>query len=311
VARCACIDVGSNTTRLLVAEGEDRRLRELLTQRAFTHLASARDANATIGPEKIAEIAETVALQVRLAEELDVDRVRVVATSAVRAAANGGVLASAIEAACGVAVEVLTGDEEARLSFAGAIGMLPDPPAGELGVVDVGGGSTELIIGTVAAGVTWSVSLPLGSGVVTATDLPHDPPSVDELTRLRSKIGAIFEAVDVRRPAAAYAVGGNATSLQQLVGAALGPDALARGLQMLTSRVSGCIRRAYACCPPGSCCSMRRRARCRLRCKWAAEACARASCLMSFAAWRRADLHVIATCISRARTLMGMNCASA
>ncbi|MGH2919094.1 MAG: Ppx/GppA phosphatase family protein [Solirubrobacteraceae bacterium] len=218
-----------------MAEDEDGRPRELLAERAFTRLAAAHAADGAIVPAKIAEVAQIVARQVRVAGELDVDCVRVVATSAVRAAPNAGALASAIEAATGLPVEVLTGEQEARLSFAGAIGMLPDPPPGALGVVDVGGGSTELVVGTAAEGATWFVSLPVGSSVVTESDLPHDPPSVDELTRLRSRLGAIFAEIDAPRPAAAYAVGGSATSLQQLIGSVLAADSLARGLQALVT----------------------------------------------------------------------------
>ncbi len=216
-----------------MAEDDGRRLREVLAERAFTHLATAVDRDGAIVPEKVAEVAEVVARQVRLARELDVGGVRVVGTSAVRGATNAAALVTAIEAASGQPVEVLTGEQEARLSFSGAIGMLVDPPSGELGVVDVGGGSTELVVGTVAVGVTWSVSLPVGSSLVTHTDLPHDPPSVEELTRLRSRIGTIFDAIDPPHPTAAYAVGGSATSLQQLVGSVLSLDSLARGLQAL------------------------------------------------------------------------------
>jgi exopolyphosphatase/guanosine-5'-triphosphate,3'-diphosphate pyrophosphatase len=216
-----------------VAEDEDRRLREVLAQRVFTQLGAAHDEGGAILPEKVAQVAQVVAHQVRVASELDADRVRVVATSAVRGAANADALAEAIEVASGCPIEVLTGEEEARLAFAGAIGMLADPPAGELGVVDVGGGSTELVVGTAAAGVTWSVSLPVGSSVITDTDLRGDPPSVEELERLRSKIGAIFGHLDAPQPSAAYAVGGSATSLQQLVGAQLDAGSLARGLRAL------------------------------------------------------------------------------
>lgn len=226
-----------------MAEEDGRRLREVLAQRAFTRLASAYDADGAIRSEKIAEVAEIVAAQVRLAAELDADSVRIVATSAVRGATNADALVGAIEAAGGLAIEVLAAEEEARLSFAGAIGMLPDPPPGEIGVVDVGGGSTELVVGTAAAGMSWSISLPVGSSVVTDRDLPSDPPSADELARLRSRIGAIFDAVDAPRPAAAYAVGGGATSMQQLVGSVLGPESLARGLEELVSRPAAEVAR--------------------------------------------------------------------
>ncbi|MDQ3849442.1 MAG: exopolyphosphatase, partial [Actinomycetota bacterium] len=185
--RCACIDIGSNTTRLLVGEDRHGRLREVLAVRAFTHLGEACGAGGRIAPEKMAEIAQVVTRQVHLARELGVDAIRVVATAAVRQAANREELTRAVRAT-GVRMEILTGEEEARLAFAGAIGTLVDPPPGELGVVDVGGGSTELVVGTAARGVTWSTSLPLGSGSVTASHLASDPPSVAELAAVRDRL---------------------------------------------------------------------------------------------------------------------------
>jgi exopolyphosphatase/guanosine-5'-triphosphate,3'-diphosphate pyrophosphatase len=236
LVRCACIDVGSNTTRLLVAMDDGPRLRELFSERAFTRLGAACGSDGAIAPAKVAEVASVVARQVAIAGELGAQDVRVVATAAVRQAANGPALVTAIERACGASLEILGGEEEARLAFAGAVGMLAEPPGGQLGVVDVGGGSTELVVGTWAAGVTWSVSLPVGSSVVTEADLPTDPPSPAELARLRRKLARVFAGVEVPRPVRAYAVGGSATSLQRLVGGVLERDALARGLQALVTR---------------------------------------------------------------------------
>ncbi len=238
VARCACIDIGSNTTRLLVVEDDGARPRELLAERAFTRLASSCAPHGEIGERKVAEVAEVVARQVRLARELGVHELRIVATSAVREAVNGAALTDAVTAACGIAPEILSGEEEARLAFAGAIGMLATPPQGDLGVVDVGGGSTELVIGTAAAGVAWSVSLPLGSSVVTDRDLPSDPPSSAELARVRDMLAEEFAIVHAPGLAAAYAVGGSASSLQRLVGTMLSVDALAKGLDVLVARPS-------------------------------------------------------------------------
>jgi exopolyphosphatase / guanosine-5'-triphosphate,3'-diphosphate pyrophosphatase len=233
VARCACIDIGSNTTRLLVAEDDAGRLRELFAERAFTRLGSACDEHGEIASQTIAEVAAVVARQLRLARELEVDSLRIVATAALRQALNGAALARAIEAACGGRLEILSAEEEARLAFAGAIGMLLSPPAGPLGVVDVGGGSTELVVGTAAGGVIWSVSLPVGSSVVTSVDLPSDPPTAAELVALRDKLARLFDGVSAPQPAAAFAVGGSATSLHRLVGAVLSREALARGLSAL------------------------------------------------------------------------------
>jgi exopolyphosphatase/guanosine-5'-triphosphate,3'-diphosphate pyrophosphatase len=233
--RCACIDIGSNTTRLLVAEDDGPRPRELLSERAFTRLASSCAAHGEIGPEKVAEVAGVVARQVLLARELGADELRIVATSAVRGAVDAADLTAAVSAACGIALEVISAEDEARLAFAGAIGMLPTPPAGVVGVVDVGGGSTELVAGTAAGGVTWSVSLPLGSSVVTDRDLPSDPPSAEEVARLRAKLAAAFGGLGAPRLQTAYAVGGSASSLQRLVGTDLDHAALARGLHTLVA----------------------------------------------------------------------------
>jgi exopolyphosphatase/guanosine-5'-triphosphate,3'-diphosphate pyrophosphatase len=163
---------------------------------------------------------------------------RIVATSAVREALNAGELTDAVARACGIDVDILSGEDEARLSFSGAIGMLATPPPGRLGVVDVGGGSTELVVGSIAEGVTWSVSLPLGSCTVTERDLPSDPPSAAELAAVRERLARAFDGVDAPQPSTAYAVGGSATSLQRLVGGVLSTDTLTRGLQALVTRPS-------------------------------------------------------------------------
>jgi exopolyphosphatase/guanosine-5'-triphosphate,3'-diphosphate pyrophosphatase len=233
--RCACIDIGSNTTRLLVAEDDGPRPRELWSERAFTRLASSCAEHGEIGPEKVAEVAAVVGRQVRLARELGADELRIVATSAVRGAVDAAQLTAAVRAACGLTLEIISPEDEARLAFAGAMCMLPTAPAGVVGVVDVGGGSTELVVGTADAGVSWSVSLPLGSSVVTDRDLRSDPPSADEVARLREKLIVAFGGVGAPRVTAAYAVGGSASSLQQLVGTTLDRASLARGLDALVA----------------------------------------------------------------------------
>ncbi|MBW3609304.1 MAG: hypothetical protein KY463_13320 [Actinobacteria bacterium] len=236
MTRCACIDIGSNTTRLLVAEPVDGRLREVVSERAFTLLGAAGAVPCTVGQDKIAEVAAVVARQARLAAELGVASLRVIATAAVRGAEDRAVLATAIGAACGTRLEILDAREEARLAFQGAIGMLARCPGGLLGVVDVGGGSTELVVGTRQEGATWSISLPLGSSTVTHGEAFSDPPTPRQLARVRTALADRFAAVEAPQPAVAYAVGGSATSLQRLMGVALDPESLAKGLQVLVAR---------------------------------------------------------------------------
>jgi len=109
---CAAIDIGSNTTRVLVAEPVDGQLKKVMEQRAYTRINKAIGEGGEILPEKIDEVAEVVATQVRLARELGAETIRAVATAAVREAANGEKAAKAIGAAAGVEVDVL-GEETA------------------------------------------------------------------------------------------------------------------------------------------------------------------------------------------------------
>lgn len=241
--RCACIDIGSNTTRLLVAESRDSRLQEVMAQRAFTRLGSA-DPGA-IPAEKVAEVAELVASQVRMARECGVEAIRIVATAAIRHAPNRDAFCAAVESVAGVAVTVLSGDDEARLAFAGATRTLQHVPLGEIGVVDVGGGSSELVVGTMAAGVTWSASFRIGSCFLADSYLRADPPGVDDLERVRAHVAGVFEGLDAPRPDVAYAVGGSATSLRRLVGAELNHATLSHGLRVLGAAGAEEIARRY------------------------------------------------------------------
>ncbi|HEV2776538.1 MAG TPA: hypothetical protein VGV90_13165 [Solirubrobacteraceae bacterium] len=236
MTRCACIDIGSNTTRLLVAEPADGRLREVVSERAFTLLGAPSATRRAVGEDKISEVAAVVARQVRIAHELGAASVRVVATAAVRGAVDRAALAVAIDAACGAQLEILDSTHEARLAFQGATGMLARCPAGLLGVVDVGGGSTELVAGTREEGVTWSISLPVGSSVLTHDEAFSDPPTPGELVRVRAALAKRFAAVRAPQPAVAYAVGGSATSMQRLMGMALDRESLGRGLQALVTK---------------------------------------------------------------------------
>src|SRR3954453_4826637 len=158
---CAAIDIGSNTTRVLVAEPVDGQLKKMMEQRAYTRINKALDEEGAIDPEKVEEVAEVVATQVRLAREAGAETIRAVATAAVREAANGAEGAEQIGSAAGVEIEILSDEEEGRLSFIGATKTLGHPVEGKIGVVDVGGGSTEVILGTVLEGAqevrSWKV----------------------------------------------------------------------------------------------------------------------------------------------------------
>ncbi len=233
---CAAIDIGSNTTRVLVAEPEEGQLRKVMEQRAYTRIGkAARKKDGSIAKGKIAEVAEVVATQVRLAHELGAEAIRIVATAAVREAANGEKMAEEIGAAAGLPVEILSEHEEGRLAFIGATKGLGHPAEGEIGVVDVGGGSSEVILGTIAGGVRKVHSFPVGSGSLAEEYIKGDPPGPAEIRKLRDTIEEAFAGVDIGHPEQAVAVGGSATSLRRLVGAVLEYETLERGIRVLTS----------------------------------------------------------------------------
>src|SRR5919197_4149395 len=126
---CACVDIGTNTTRVLVAEVKDGRLIEVLQRRAFTRIGMAPE----ISAEKIDEVARVVAEQVELARQAGAAGVRVVATAAIRAALNRDEFLAGMP----VTVEILDEDEEARLAFLGATRTLAAELPGTVAVVDV------------------------------------------------------------------------------------------------------------------------------------------------------------------------------
>jgi exopolyphosphatase / guanosine-5'-triphosphate,3'-diphosphate pyrophosphatase len=245
VTLCAAIDIGSNTTRVLVAEPVDGQLKKVMEQRAYTRINKALDGDGAILSSKTDEVCEVVATQVRLAKELGAEEIRAVATAAVREASNGDEVAATIGDAAGVRVEVLSDEEEGRLSFIGATKTLGHPVEGRVGVVDVGGGSTEVILGTVPGGADEVRSWRVGSGVLANELISSDPPSAAEIRKVRDRIDDIFDGVEIEHPTQAVAVGGSATSLRRLVGAVLEYETLERGIRVLCGDPAADVARRF------------------------------------------------------------------
>jgi exopolyphosphatase/guanosine-5'-triphosphate,3'-diphosphate pyrophosphatase len=229
----ACIDVGSNTTRLLVAELRAGSLREITSQRVFTRLGKALLAEGEIPMEKIEELADVVAQQVEIARVLGVQALDVVGTAVIRDAPNRDDLEAAIAQIAGVPMRVVSGEEEARLAFVGAAATLPRGADGRLVVIDVGGWSTEVVLGTRSSGVFWSESFRVGSGLLADVYLRSDPPGRRELAAVTAHVSEVFAPLDLPKPDRAVAVGGSAASVRRMVGKELSRDALERTLQLL------------------------------------------------------------------------------
>jgi exopolyphosphatase / guanosine-5'-triphosphate,3'-diphosphate pyrophosphatase len=217
---------------LLVADTGNGQLRELVTQRAFTRIGKSVDAGGSIPAAKIAETAEVVGKQLNVAHEVGAEQVVTVATAAIRNAPNRDELLAAVERA-GTPMQVLSGEEEARLCFVGATRTLLQPAEGTIAVVDVGGGSSEIAIGEATGAMTWAESFRIGSGFLADAYLRSDPPSVDELEKVRRHVAGTFEGLAPPPADSAVAVGGTATSLRRLLGAELGHETLERGIRVL------------------------------------------------------------------------------
>jgi exopolyphosphatase / guanosine-5'-triphosphate,3'-diphosphate pyrophosphatase len=244
--RVAVVDVGSNSVRLLVSDVIDGRPTFVHTDKVMARIGQSLGHEGRIDDKKIGEVAGIVARFVTDARRFGAREIRAIATSATREAANGDELAEHVLAASGVTLEVIDGDEEARLTFVGTLASLDEPQAGEIGVVDVGGGSTEIVVGSAAEGVGWSRSFRLGSGRLSDRFIEHDPPLESELARIRDAIDAMLPAAaDVPTPEHGLAVAGSATNLRRMVGPLLDEETLSRALRLLSGSPSEQVARQF------------------------------------------------------------------
>jgi len=189
----AAVDVGSNSVRLLVLDADGRRvLRDIVT----TRLAEGVDATGQLADAAIERTVAVLGAFRATWEAAGVatgpHAVRIIATSAVRDASDRDRFLTAVRGTVGLDVDVLTGSEEAAFAFAGATGAVAVPAPTV--VIDVGGGSTELVVGDAAGRLVDSVSLQLGCVRLTERDLHSDPPTPDELAHAGATVDAIVGA---------------------------------------------------------------------------------------------------------------------
>ena len=193
--RRAAIDIGTNSTRLLVADPDGTTIERLMR---ITRLGQAVDSSGTLAPEAVERTLEVLREYRRVMDGLDVARVRMTATSAARDADNRDDFFDAAEDIVGTRPELLTGEEEAALSFEGATAEL-DPAEGPFLVVDIGGGSTEFAVGTdKPEGV---ISLDMGCVRLSEKFLHGDPPRPEELSQVVSVVRDELEEVARQIPA--------------------------------------------------------------------------------------------------------------
>jgi exopolyphosphatase/guanosine-5'-triphosphate,3'-diphosphate pyrophosphatase len=211
--RVAVVDIGTNSTRLLIADAGDGRVRELERRTTITRLGEGVDRNGRLLDAAIDRVLETCARYHEEIERSDVDRSIAVLTSAVRDATNGPELESALQERFGFEAETISGEREALLTYLGVTSARSyrEP----LLVLDIGGGSTEFVVGR-GRSVDFHVSTQAGSVRHTERELHSDPPTDDELRRCAEEVRSEIEQAvpeDVRRAVAdGVAVAGTPTS---------------------------------------------------------------------------------------------------
>jgi exopolyphosphatase / guanosine-5'-triphosphate,3'-diphosphate pyrophosphatase len=215
--RIAVVDIGTNSTRLLISDVEDGRVTDELERRTVvTRLGAGVDADGRLQDEAMERVYSTLADYHDLIDHHDADTALAVLTSAVRDAVNGEQFAQTVKTRFGLTPHILCGDEEARLTFLGATSERDPTDDTPTLVIDIGGGSTELVIGT---GREAEFHVSNQAGVVRQTErhIHTDPPTDAELEGLRTDVRSILrKGVPAERRTAvkhAIAVAGTATSL--------------------------------------------------------------------------------------------------
>lgn len=208
--RVATVDIGTNSVLLLIAESSDAGWKSVLERATVTRLGQGVDKTGELHPDALARTSACLREYAALVRAADVSEAIVVGTSAMRDARGGDVLRALVRAEFGVEARTLSGDEEARATFAGATSGLG--VQGACTVFDIGGGSTEFVTGD-QSGIGDAHSFDVGAVRMHERHLRGDPPREEELAALVADVNAIFASRPVASAAVVIGVAGTVTTL--------------------------------------------------------------------------------------------------
>ncbi|MBR1919784.1 MAG: Ppx/GppA family phosphatase [Spirochaetales bacterium] len=214
MSRKAIIDIGSNSIKFFVGElAADKTIKTILDTNDIARLGEGLDATGIISPEAMERNVASVAQFAKKAEELGADQIVSVGTMALRKAGNSAEFVEKVKKACGVEVQIIPGEEEARLSYLAILSGLPLEKDADLVVFDTGGGSTEFIYGK-GTEMVKRFSVNLGAVRITENYLKADPVSCDDVKAAIAQIDREFAEAGVEgRPAKLVGMGGTVTSM--------------------------------------------------------------------------------------------------
>jgi exopolyphosphatase / guanosine-5'-triphosphate,3'-diphosphate pyrophosphatase len=245
--RYGVVDVGSNTIHLLVGEVEDGGVLPVTGEKFSARLGAGVDKTGRLEPGRLALAAEAINFFSRVAALNGVPSPEVLATSAVRDAENGAELVERVGEATGLEMRLISGKKEAELGFRGALSALAERPE-KVVVVDLGGGSAQLIFGGGSGEIEERVSLPLGTNRTTERFVRADPPTDGDLEGLRGHVAGMLPAWDIGG-APVVAVGGSARAMLKITSEELTVGRLWRLSGEIRTRPSGLLAREYGLTP--------------------------------------------------------------
>ena len=236
--RVAVVDIGSNTARLLVADVASDEVATVAEERTYLGLGAEIAQRGSLTLSTVDRIAALAHGYAGTAATHGAERLETVVTAPGRQGRSASLLVAALTSATAAPVRVLTADEEGRLAYDGAIARAERELPEVVGVVDVGGGSTELVVGTPSLGPAWVRSIDLGSLRLTRRCLRSDPPSGRDLTEARDAVCRRLEEIEPPRPDLALATGGSARAVARVVGRTFDAGDLDEVVRVFASRPS-------------------------------------------------------------------------
>ena len=243
--RFGVLDVGSNTIRLLVADVRRGAIRPVAKVKVRLSLGEEIERFGEVSDVHVVAAEKAVQKLANLARKERAESLDVFLTAPGRQADNADELVAALTQAAGVAVRVLTTEEEGRLAYGGAVATAPLALPQTVAVCDVGGASTEVVVGSPLSAPDWIRSVDLGSVRLTTRVLDGDRFSGNDLARAQAEAAAAFAGMTPPDAEAALAVGGSARAARRLVGPTLGEPELVEALRLVRAHSPRTISRRF------------------------------------------------------------------
>jgi len=252
LGRYGVIDVGSNTIHLLVGKGENGGVMPVTGEKVSARLGAGVEKTGRIQDERLELASEAIGMFARISALNDAPEPAILATSAVRDAENGLELNEKVAKLTGLNMRLISGEEEADLGFRGAISAVGSSWEGPALVVDLGGGSAQLIVGEPSSGPLMQVSLPLGTNRTTERFVEHDPPKKKELRALDEHVKEMMPGWGLSPRIRVVAVGGSARAMLRITRDRLTLGRLRELAAEISERPSGELARETGLSPERS-----------------------------------------------------------